>query len=192
MDIKILSAPKKKLSWIHILGNVDCIEIELKNLHWEDDDYLKINTAFVILDDPISRWIRAVVLDFSKKENLSNNDLHNDALIDYVLTNRITNYPNVNLQKHIIQKIVDNNKSVKVIYFQNKFNLGYLLNHFLHDNGIKNQFNSLLLQSLQRSEQINILSNFIFNETNRPYLNKVLKYLQEDYDFYNSTQFYTR
>jgi hypothetical protein len=192
MANEILACANRKLAWIYIPGNVDSIGNVLKELNWQLVDQICINKGFAILDDPLKRWINATVLDFNKNNNVSIGELHSDVLIDYVLKNRIVNNPNVLPQTHIIQQITQENKFVNLTYFQKGFNLGYLLNHFLHDNGIKNQLNNLLTQQLQDSEQIDTLSNFIFSENNRPYLNKVLKYLQDDYDFYHSAQFYTR
>jgi hypothetical protein len=192
MEDKILVSPDTKMAWIYIPGNLDHLGDVFKNLLWKQLNQNAVRKSFVILDDPLIRWINATVLDFNQQKPVQNSGLHPNTLIDYVLKNKIIANPNIVPQNKLIQQIVQEYKFGSIIYFQKDWNLGYLLNHFLHDNNIANNLNNSMVNQQEISEQAKELSDFIFQDINRPYLNKILKYLEQDYDFYKSTQFYAR
>jgi hypothetical protein len=192
MEDKILVSPDTKIAWIYIPGNIDYLEDVLKKLLWKSSTKPARYKSFVILDDPIIRWINATVLDFNKQALTQNFGLHSNAIIDYIFKNKIVANPNIVPQNILIQQAAQEYKFMSITYFKKDCNLGYLLNHFLHDNDISNNFNNSIVNQEKISEQTNEISDFIFQDINRPYLNKILKYLEQDYDFYKSTQFYAR
>jgi hypothetical protein len=191
MSYKIFTTENNKLFFVHISGMVNEIENYLIKLNWKTTDKVT-NKCFVILDDPLKRWINATIIDYHAQTFLENNQLDENPIIDYVLKNKIVNKINVKPQIDTIQNILSQVPIEKITFFKKSTNLGYLLNHYLHDNNIKNQFNNSIIQSSYYSEQVEQLTNFIDDEINRHYLNKVLKYLQDDYNFYNSVTFYAR
>ncbi len=191
MTYKIFTTENKKLFYVHLSGIVNEIENYLITLNWKTTDKVT-NKCFVILDDPLKRWINATILDYHTQTFLETNQLDENPIIDYVLKNKIVNNINVTPQIYTIKKILHQVPNEKITYFKKSANLGYLLNHYLHDNNVKNQFNNSIIQSSYYSEQVEQLTNFLNNEINRPYLNKVVKYLQDDYNFYNSVNFYAR
>jgi hypothetical protein len=192
MEDNILTSPDNRMAWIYIPGNLDNLKDILKNLSWKLPNQKTKRKGFVILDDPLQRWVNATVVDFNKQKTTLNFGLHSNAVIDYILKNKIIDNPNIVSQNILIQQVAREYEFSSITYFQKKFNLGYLLNHFLHDNNISNNFNNSIVNHVEIPEQTKEISDFIFQDINRPYLNKIVKYLQEDYDFYNLVQFYAR
>jgi hypothetical protein len=190
----IWSNVSRTISWLLIPENANQeIEKKLQLLQWKKTTGSVKGKAFVILDDPWKRWLRAVVSEFKKTTSKSLNIFSEDDLIDFVLQHRIINCGfNANLQIFFINHYQTNNFFTQISYFKMSEILGYQLNHWLHDNGIANQFNNSIVTDNTDKELYNKLSEFILMDINRPYYNKVLTYLEQDYKLYNSTQFYAR
>lgn len=181
----------KTIGFLPIQGNFDNeIEQILQTLNWKKINYAPGSKFFVILDDPFTRWTRIVSNTFIDS-NHSNFGLNNDNLLDFLLYNKVTCKKFTTLQKKtIVESKIDQYSKIYFIKLDTK--LGYRINHFLRDLKIPNQFNN----SLQTNQLVNDcmakLKNFLHVDTNLPYLNKVTQYLEEDYNFINSIEFYAR
>jgi hypothetical protein len=66
-----------------------------------------------------------------------------------------------------------------------------MINHFLYDNGIPNKFNNLLQLDNENKNSL-ILKKFLDEDINKPYLDKIKQYLNDDIDFVEGAKFYAR
>lgn len=182
----------QSLEFLSIAGNLDIeIILNLKNLNWLQTTTQSAPIVFTVFDDPFKRWTRLVCNEFEKTE-YNNNGLHEDDFIDFLMYNQICCKKFTTLQKQIFvsSKVISGDK--KIYYFKLDSQLGYMLNHFLHDNDVSNQFNNSLQVDYSNIPNIGKLLSFLADGNNKPYLNKVMNYLHDDYDFINSIEFYAR
>ena len=79
----------------------------------------------------------------------------------------------------------------KITFFQMNDKLGYSLNHWLHEKGVPNKFNNAKINATDEKNDaiFNGVNNFFNDQKNINRKNKVLEYLQPDYDFLNSIHF---
>ncbi len=193
MNENIFHDKFKRLGFLSITGNLDNeIQSILLNLEWQKSKDNNLPVFFLIIDDPFCRWTRLVCEQYCKS-NHSNRNLNEDDFLDFLLYNRINCEEFTKLQTNIYQesKIFETSKKIHFLKLDQK--IGYTLNHFLHDNNIVNKFNNSL-QIDYSNLNINIikLKTFLHEDNNKPYLNKVMKYLQDDYNFINSIKPYAR
>jgi hypothetical protein len=194
MDINIWLSENKNISWLFVPGNCEnYIENKLLNLNWKKHIVPNKSKCIVILDDPYQRYIRSILLDFDKINHINNGFCVDNDLIDFLLQNRIIGCgTNSKPQVEFVQYCRDNNLVGDYCFFKLTNILGYQLNHFLHDNGIKNNFNNSIAVDFFNKEKYNQLYNYFNLDINKPYRDKILKHLSKDYDFFNSIQFYAR
>jgi hypothetical protein len=181
-----------KIGFFPIAGNLDDeIQKILLNLNWLQSTKTNAPACFVILDDPFARWSRLVCDQFIIS-NHSNYNLNEDDFLDFLLYNKVSCREITTLQKNIYQesKIFDKFKKIHFLRLDRK--IGYTLNHLLHDYGVSNQFNNSLQLDDYNQSNITKLTNFLNIKNNLPYLNKVMEYLQDDFHFTKSIEFYAR
>jgi len=192
MNENIFHDKFKRLGFLSITGNLDNeIQSILLNLEWQKSKDNNVPIFFLIIDDPFCRWAR-LVCDQYCKSNHSNKNLNEDDFLDFLLYNKINCKEFTTLQANIYQesKIFETSKKIHFLKLDQK--IGYTLNHLLHEYNIPNKFNNSLRLNQSIDSHLTKLENFLHNDTNLPYLNKVMKYLDDDYDFINSIEFYAR
>ncbi len=189
MAFKIISNNFHKVGFVSIVENLDIsITSQLLCMGWQETP-IKANykNLFLVVDDPLTRWYRQVCQQFTQSSHV-NVGFNKDDLIDFLLYNKINCVSFTDHQKNYsVQDF-----SEKITYFKLSNKLGYMINHFLHDNNISNTFNNQLKIPDSNSKNILTLQNFLNKDINKPYLNKVTNYLQQDYDFIKTIKFYAR
>lgn len=188
----ILHDKLKRLGFLSITGNLDNeIQSILLNLEWQKNKDSNLPVFFLIIDDPFCRWARLVCEQYCKF-NHSITNLNEDDFLDFLLYNKICCKEFTTLQTDIYQESKIFEISQKIHFLKLDQKIGYTLNHLLHDYKISNQFNNSLRLNESFKPYITKLTNFLYDDTNLPYLNKVMQYLEKDYNFINSTKFYAR
>jgi len=193
MTENILHDQSKKIGFLSIEGNLDKkIQSSLFDILWQKSTNNKIPVFFVVVDDPFLRWTRLVCEQYLVT-SYSNFGLDKDDFIDFLLYNKICCEDFTSSQIQIIKQSGIQSTARRINFLPITSKLGYTINHFLHDNNIVNKFNnSLQLDYYNLNNNINKLKTFLNKEDNKPYLNKVMKYLNDDYNFINSIETYAR
>jgi len=173
------------------------IEHHAKQMGWEeipvsDDPSI---TRFAILRDPWERYLTAYVEDIYDvvyyKPELKERVLDffkNDNLIIDVLIEMNVFKIGVHTQLHC-QWINPLSKDATVFFKMNP-NLGFDLHHWLNSVGVLNSLNNSKIYERNKKECIiyNQLLNFFNN--NKKSKDKVLQYLEPDYELLNNIKFY--
>lgn len=182
----------RRLGFLSITGNLhEEIESALLNLEWQKNKVSNLSVFFLVLDNPFNRWTR-LVCDRYCKSNYLNKNLNEDDFLDFILYNKICCKEFTRLQINIYHESKIFETSPKINFLRLDPTIGYTLNHLLHDYKISNKFNNSLRPNQSLKPYITKLTNFLHNDVNIPYLNKVMKYLKDDYDFIDSINFYAR
>jgi hypothetical protein len=192
MEINFFSNQSESVGFLPLAGNLDTeILTNLLELNWKKNIVQNVPVIFSVFDDPFIRWARLVCSEYQKIV-YTNNGLHEDDFIDFLMYNQICCKKFATLQKQIFESSQVTNCAKKIYYFKLIDKLGYMLNHFLHDHSISNKFNNSLKIDNSKIKNFTKLINFLNTDINKPYLDKVIKHLQVDYDFINSIKFYAR
>lgn len=192
MEVDFFSNQSESVGFLSIAGNLDSeILSNLLKLNWKKTTVQNVSIVFAVFDDPFTRWTRLICNQY-QKIRYNNNGLHEDDFIDFLMYNQICCKKFATLQKHIFESSQVINRARKIYHFKLNNQLGYMLNHFLHDHNVSNQFNNSLQVDNFTNPNISKLNNLLADDINKPYLNKVMNYLNDDYDFINSIEFYAR
>jgi hypothetical protein len=191
MATKIFSKDSHGIAFMPVMDNLEnSITTQLLDMEWREtvleNNYKKI---FLIIDDNVMiRWIRQVCRQYSMSSH-KNIGLHHNDFIDFLLYNKITCNKITDHQKDYYEQAKNFSKNVILFKLTNK--LGYMINHFLYDNGIPNKFNNLLQVDNENKNSL-ILKKFLDEDINKPYLDKIKQYLNDDIDFVEGAKFYAR
>lgn len=190
MAIEVFVNNLRNIAFVPVVDNLEqAIAAQLLDIGWQQTvlqtNYQKI---FLVIDDPLIRWQRQVCRHYESSV-YTNIGLDQDDFIDFLLYNKITCTNITNHQKYYFEQAKNFAKNVTLFQLTNK--LGYMINHFLYDNGIPNKFNNLLKIDNEYNNYSK-LKSFLTTDINKPYLDKVKNYLNNDLDFVESAKFYAR
>jgi hypothetical protein len=192
MEADFFTNQSESVGFLSIVGNLDTeILSNLLKLNWKKTTVQNTPIVFTVFDDPFARWTRLVCSEYQKTE-YNNNGLYEDDFIDFLMYNQICCKKFTALQKQIFESSKAISRAKKIYNFKLNNQLGYMLNHFLHDHNVSNQFNNSLQVDYSTISNISKLKNLLADDINKPYLNKVMNYLSDDYNFINSIEFYAR
>lgn len=150
---------------------------------------------FVILRDPWDRYLTAYVEDIydiiyykpELKERILDSFRSDSLLIDILIEMNIFKIgEHTRLQHTWTDPLSKDN----IIFFKLNSNLGSSLNAWLNSLGIVNTFNDSKIYERNKKECVihNQLLEFFLN--NHKSKDKVLKYLEPDFELFNTVQFY--
>jgi hypothetical protein len=175
------------------------------NYH-EDCDKLQSNKyrGFVVLRDPLERWISGAVSYFINDNEKSGFDVDTSVQIFEQLI-KDKNYLSLVATNYLIEKLSydfhglpqvwhlypANIKNIDFFWMNNK--LGYQLNHYLKENNILNNMNNTKINEFDKKNLVYIFfSNFVLNPDNFKLKQKILLNLSYDYQLLSLVNFYTK
>lgn len=199
--------PTLSVQHIWILKNgTNFVRYHAEQLHWQLKS-IPLNkriSRFAILRDPYRRWLvgftqdikqfiyaRDTVEERDQLLELFQNNL--DWLLEFLLDRDILFFDtHAHLQIKTLEPILQVCGQENITFFQMNDRLGYYLNHWLHGEGVTNKFNNGKINATDEKNDIlfNKISNFLMDAKNRKRKDKVIEYLQPDYELINSVRFF--
>jgi hypothetical protein len=201
-----LCDPNYKVQNIPILKNASSfITNTLTQLNWQVKP-IPINkkiARFVVLRDPYERWLTAFTEDIKVFINsrtpdeivyLNNLFQNNDIswFIDFLLDRDILYFDtHAQLQIKQLDWIIECIGKDNLTWVKMTDKLGHILNHWLHGEGCKNNFNNAKIHATDKinDDIYRRIEAYFFDAKNFKYKAKVLEYLAPDYELYNSVNF---
>ena len=204
--------PTQKFLWIPIYKNAHTkIREELQSYGWtmvretnmpNFDHFFQQSIKFAVLRNPYERWVNGFVTFIEKYKKDDPNDkviyelLNSDKSLE-ILQIIFSFCNNFNFDEHTrLQKdffSIDNKIINEINFFYLNDNLGYQINKWFQSHGVINKFNNHKInQTDKKSILYKNLINFLFDYQYNRYKEKLYQYLQPDYDFIDSINFYAR
>jgi hypothetical protein len=198
--------PSLSVQHIWILKNASSlIQHNAEQLHWQLKSIPldKKISRFAILRDPYRRWLVGLVQDIKMLINSRDNDSEKRKILElfesdfnwfleFLIDRDILFFDtHAHLQVKSLELPLQVLDKEKITFFQMNDKLGYSLNHWLHEKGVPNKFNNAKINATDEKNDaiFNGVNNFFNDQKNINRKNKVLEYLQPDYDFLNSVNF---
>lgn len=196
-DMKILN--KKNLCYIAIPKNASTlVSNHLLSLQWQYIDWSNVKsdfTLFVIIRDPLERWISGFVEDiYTNLHNdfFSRNIIHeietrDSWFLDWIFFSKTFHIGlHTGLQKDWINQF----SHPQIIFFKLDASINYKLHHWLIGEGMSNDFLKLPKENVKHNLLMyNRITEYLFDAKNQRYKEKLLEYLKPDYELINSTKF---
>ena len=170
-------------------------------------DYLKINssdyTGFVILRDPMERWISGAI-SFIKNDNESRNFDYYDSINFLQDLLKYKNYFTSTIIEYIIEKLSRdyhglpqawrlypcNPNNIDFFFINDK--LGYQLNHYFRSFDLVTTINNQKINVTADDLMMKFLREFIFDYANQKYKEKIMEILKPDYELISLVNFYNK
>ncbi len=199
--------PNHRVQNIPILKNgTRFIESTVSNLNWQIKA-IPLNkkiSRFVILRDPYERWLTAITEDIkvyinSREtteevyylDNLFKNTNIN-WFLDFLIDRDILYFDtHAQLQVKQLNWIIEAIGKDQLTFIKLNDKLGQTLNHWLHGEGVTNNFNNAKINATDKNvdEIYKKIVAYFFDGKNIKRKEKVLDYLKPDYELYNSVNF---
>jgi hypothetical protein len=198
--------PNYQVQNIPILKNATrFVESTVSKLNWQIKP-IPLNkkiSRFVILRDPYERWLTAFTEDIKVYINSREPDeiayLNNlfqhtniDWFLDFLIGRDILYFDtHAQLQVNQLNWILEYIGPENITFVKMTDKLGQTLNHWLHREGCKNNFNNAKINARDKSNDLiyKKIVTYFFDGKNLKNKEKVLEYLAPDYKLYNSVNF---
>jgi hypothetical protein len=173
----------------------------LKELNWNliEIDYNEVDIDYynmiVVLRDPYQRWISGFVEDILdmpdstlSKKVISVIEEKDTWFLDWFFE---INKFNFGFHTSLQVDWVNKTNFTKKTYFRLENKLNFKLHHWLVGEGIANNFLNLNVENSKKNTKLyNQIEAYLFDYKNNHKKNRLLEYLQPDYDLISSTSFY--
>jgi len=200
--------PDQKFWYLPIYKNASTkITSCLKRKNWDtlirtniinEDKFVNKSVQFAILRDPYERWISTYVsyiknpiFDQSSLNSLlasKNKDDFVELLFNRAPIQEFHMY--TNLQS---ESLLDHPDLKKVTFFWLNEQSGYQLNKWLQSHNEITSLNNSIENGIDKKDPLyREVISFLFNYKNHKIKNKIMDYLQPDYDFISGIDFYAR
>jgi|688.fasta_scaffold552276_2 hypothetical protein len=200
--------PNQKLWYFPIYKNASTkITSCLKRKNWDtlirtniidEDKFFDKSVQFAILRDPYERWIstfvsyiKSPIFDQASLDSLlasKNKDDFIELLFNWVAIREFHVY--TNLQS---ESFLDHPDLKKVNFFWLNGQSGYQLNKWFQSHSETIPLNNSIENALDKTDLLyRETISFLFNYKNHKIKDKIMDYLQPDYDFISGIDFYAR
>lgn len=161
-------------------------------------------SRFVILRDPYERWLGAFTEDLKGYINSRDTLDERQYLTDLFYENNFGWFLNFLIDRDVLYFDTHAQLQIKqlelalevlgkdnITFIKMTDKLGYVLNHWLHTEGCRNNFNNEKINATDKNNDpiYNTISNYLMDGKNFKKKEKVLEYLKPDYTLFNSVNF---
>lgn len=172
------------------------------------EDYNKLISSkyrgFVVLRDPLERWISGAVSYYIQDNEINKFDVNESVkFFDSLIKDK--NYLSLTATNYLIEKLSYdfhglpqvwhlypvNVKNIDFFWMDNK--LGDHLNHYLRDHNVQNNMNNKKINESNKNNLVyNFFKNFVLHPDNLKYKQKILLNLSYDYQLQSLINFYKK
>jgi hypothetical protein len=199
--------PEGTIQNVEILKNAStyiAVESSKHGWHVQTIPFSQKIARFVLIRDPYERYISGLIEDldryitFNTEKRIFFEKLIEikqfDNFLDFLFDKNLFEIEgHTSLQSICLSDVILKVKSENLTFIKIHDNLGDTLNLFFQGENCNYNFSNIKLHTRDSSHFLYVaINNYFFDSKNRKRKDKVLTYLQPDYDFINSINFWNR